>query len=257
MYLQNKVAVVTGGGSGIGRASSLKLSNEGAKVVVVDLDKVSGQETVDLIKNNGGEALFCETNVANFDEVKDMINNTVKAFGKINILFNNAGIGTLKPLLEHDIYEDFDKVIKVNQYGFYYCLLAAARKMVELGIKGSIINNASVYGYMAAKGLIGYDTSKGAIISMTKTAALELALYGIRVTAIAPGRIDTPMLNEYKELGLWDVVKNDQMTKEVIQPEQVANVVAFLASEEASAINATVVMVDDGFTSFKMHYANL
>jgi NAD(P)-dependent dehydrogenase (short-subunit alcohol dehydrogenase family) len=257
MNLKNKVAVVTGGARGIGRATSLKLSSEGAKVVIVDLDKEAGQETVNLIKENGGDALLYEANVANFDEVERMIDYTAETYGRLDILFNNAGIGTLKPLLEHDIYEDFDKVIKVNQYGFYYTLLAAARKMVELGIKGSIINNASVYGYMAAKGLIGYGTSKGAIINMTKTAALELAPYGIRVTGIAPGRIETPMLDEYKELGLWDVVKNDQMMKQVIQPEQVANVVAFLASEESSAINATIVMVDDGFTSFKKHYENL
>ncbi|MRX71937.1 SDR family oxidoreductase [Bacillus lacus] len=253
MRLQKKVMVITGGGSGIGRAAALKAVREGAKVVVADINEDTGKETVSLIENSGGEAAFYKVDVTHFQEVEALVQYAADSYGTIDVMFNNAGIGLNKPFLDHNP-EDYDKVVKVNQYGVYYGILAAGRKMKELDVKGSIINTASVFGYMASPGVFGYQAAKGAVIMMTKSAALELAPYGIRVTAVAPGGVNTPIVQGYKDLGLWDHLSSQQMTGNIIEPEQIADVVAFMASEESSVINGTVVMADDGYTSFKSHY---
>ena len=250
MNLQNKVAIITGAGSGIGRATALKFAKDGAKVVVAEFNDVTGPETVDLIKKEGGEAVFKKVNVGEFKEVEEVVQFTVDTYGTIDVIFNNAGIGINKPLLEHTP-EDYDAVVKINQYGVYYGILAAARKMKELGVHGTIVNTASVFAFMASHGVIGYHAAKGAVKMMTQSAALELAPYNIRVVAVAPGGVDTRIIQGYKDAGLTEHLSRQQMTGKLMQPEQIANVVAFLASEEASGINGSVVMVDDGFASFK------
>ncbi|WP_431026924.1 SDR family NAD(P)-dependent oxidoreductase [Lysinibacillus sp. LZ02] len=253
MRLKEKVAVITGAGSGIGRASSLKFAQEGARVIVADVNIESGQETVNIIRQQGGDAQFYQVNVTSFEEIEKLVHYTVEQYGTIDIMFNNAGVGHYKPLLEHDPAEDFDKILQINTFGVYYGILAAARKMVELGVKGSIINTASVYAYMASEGVFAYHASKGSVVSMTQTAALELAPHGIQVTGIAPGRVKTPILEGYKEIGLWEILPREQMRKTFTEPEEIANVAAFLASEESNAVNGSIIMADDGFTQFKMH----
>lgn len=165
-------------------------------------------------------------------------------------MFNNAGTGVNKPLLQHEP-EDYDKVVKVNQYGVYYGILAAGRKMQQIGSKGVIINTASVYAYVGTPGVIGYHAAKGAVRIMTQAAALELAPYGIRVVGVAPGGVDTQMLQGYKDAGLEDVMARKHMRRRLLTPEQIANVVAFLASDESDVINGSIVMADDGLVEFR------
>ncbi|WP_414850779.1 SDR family NAD(P)-dependent oxidoreductase [Brevibacillus sp. IT-7CA2] len=250
MRLKDKVAVITGGASGIGRTTCLKFVEEGAKVVVADFNEELGNETVVMLKDKGGEAVFKKVDVSDFNQVEELVNFTVETYGRIDTIFNNAGIVKGTPLLElePDMYE---KIIKVNQDGVYYGILTAGRKMKELGIQGTIINTSSIFGFLANAGTFSYNASKAAVKLMTQTAALELAPYGIRVVGVAPGVVDTPIYNPLKEAGKAHIMTDKQMTKQFTAPEDIANVVAFLASDEARAINGSTILVEDGYTSFK------
>ncbi|PGY12966.1 SDR family NAD(P)-dependent oxidoreductase [Bacillus sp. AFS031507] len=250
MRLKDKVAVITGGGSGIGRATCLKFVEEGAKVVVADFNETAGNETVEMLIEIGGDAVFKKVDVTDFQQVEDMINFTVETFGRIDTIFNNAGIAFGKPLLELNP-ETYEKIIKVNQDGVYYGITLAGRKMRELGIQGTIINSSSVFGFLANAYTFSYNASKGAVRLMTQTAALELAPYGIRVVGVAPGVVDTPIYDPVRAIGREDEFTHKQMTKAFTPPSHIANVVAFLASEEALAINGSTILADDGYASFK------
>ena len=250
MYLTNKVAVVTGGSSGIGRAAVLKFAREGACVVVADLNEAGGQAAVAEVQQAGGQAIFCRTNVADFAQVERAVNLAVETFGNLHIMFNNAGIGHFAPLLDQTP-ESYDKVIKVNQYGVFYGILAAGRKMRDLGTHGVIINTASVFAMLASPGVISYHAAKAAVKLMSQAAALELAPYHIRVIAIAPGGVDTPIIQGYKDMGMGEALAKQQMRGRLLQPEEIANAVALLASDDANAINGSMVMVDDGYAEFK------
>jgi NAD(P)-dependent dehydrogenase (short-subunit alcohol dehydrogenase family) len=199
MKLEGKVAIITGAGSGIGRATALKFVRESARVVVAEYNEESGRETVRLCEEAGGEALFVHTNVAEFEQVEAAVDRAVEEYGTLDVMFNNAGTGHFAPLLEHDP-KDYDRVVRVNQHGVYYGILAAGRKMAELGTRGVIVNTASVFAFLASPGVIGYHASKGAVKMMTQAAALELAPHGIRVIAVAPGTVDTPIIQGYKDL---------------------------------------------------------
>lgn len=250
MRLQDKTAIVSGGGSGIGRATALKLAREGAKVVVAEYNAGTGEETAALVREAGGEAVFQHTDVAEFEQVEAAVERAVAEFGSLDIMFNNAGTGHFAPLLEHEP-EDYDRVVKVNQYGVYYGILAAGRKMAALGVKGVIVNTASVYSFLASPGVFGYHAAKGAVKMMTQAAALELAPHGIRVVAVAPGAVDTPIIQGYKDMGLTKRIAHAQMRREIIAPEKIADVVFLLVTEEADAINGSTVMADDGNAEFK------
>lgn len=248
--LTGKVAVLTGAASGIGRATALKFAAQGAQVVVADINEVGGEETVAQVRAAGGEAVFVRTDVAEFAQVEAAVNAAVEQYGRLDVMFNNAGTGVFKPLLDHEP-EDYDRVVKVNQYGVYYGILAAGRKMRDLGNGGVIINTASVFGVLASYGVIGYHAAKGAVKMMTQAAALELAPLNIRVVAIAPGGVDTPIIQGYKDAGLDAVLARGQMRGKLLMPEQIADVVVLLASDAADAINGSMVMVDDGYAEFK------
>ncbi|MDK8181329.1 SDR family oxidoreductase [Paenibacillus sp. UMB4589-SE434] len=246
----NKVAVITGGASGIGRATALKFASKGAHVVVADFNEQAGNQTVAQIKESGGQAIFVKTDVSKFEEVEALIEHAVAAFGKIDVMFNNAGIGRVTPVLDQDLH-DYHSVISVNQHGVAHGIIAAGKKMRELGTKGVIINTASVFGFLASPGTFAYHASKGAVIMMTKSAALELSPYGIRVVAVAPGAVDTPIIQGYKDQGMVDAMKAKVIGNKLTTPEQVADSVYLLSLEEASAINGSVVMADEGYASFK------
>ncbi len=177
-----------------------------------------------------------------------MVEFAAKTHGTLNGIFNNAGIGDVKPLLEHDP-ETYLRVVNVNQHGVYYGIYYAAKKMVQLGTNGVIVNTASIYAYSVSIGSINYHAAKAAVVAMTKAAALELATYNIRVVGVAPGFIATPILGDNQEF--LNKLANQHMRRNLIQPEQVASVVAFLFSNDAEAINGQVIPVDDGFLSFK------
>jgi glucose 1-dehydrogenase len=250
MNLNGKVTVITGGGSGIGRATAVKFARDGAKIVVAELDEAHGKRTVDEILALGYEARFIRTDVAVFEDVQAAVDFAARTYGRLDIMFNNAGIGVNKPLLDHEP-ADYDRVVKVNQYGVFYGILAAGRKMRDLKTKGVIINTASVFAFLASPGVIGYHASKGAVKMMTQAAALELAPHGIRVVAVAPGGTDTPIIQGYKDAGLAEMLANGQMRRKLQTPESIAEIVAFLASDAADAINGSVVMTDDGYAEFK------
>lgn len=248
--MANRTIIITGGASGIGRATAMKFAKEDDQVVVADFNEAGGNETVESIRQSGGEAIFVLTDVSKFEQVESLIEQTVDHYGSLHVMFNNAGIGGMKHLLDYDL-ADYERVIGVNQNGVFYGMLAAGRKMRDLGIKGVIINTASVFGYLASQGTFSYQASKGAVRMMTQTGALELSRYGIRVVGVAPGGVDTPIIQGYKDAGLEEHMKAQQMRGELIRPEAIADAVYLLSLKEADAVNGSVVMLDDGFASFK------
>ncbi|WP_079908393.1 SDR family NAD(P)-dependent oxidoreductase [Paenibacillus sp. 32352] len=245
-----RVAVITGGASGIGRQACLKFASKGDRVVVADFNEQGGQETVDLIAQAGGEAIFIKVDVSKQEEVEALLDKTVQHFGRVDVMFNNAGIGGAGPVLEQNM-DLYHRTISINQHGVAYGIIAAGKKMKELGIRGVIINTASVFGFLASPGTFAYHATKGAVIMMSKSAALELAPYGIRVVAIAPGAVDTPIIQGFKDRGMLDSMRAKVMGGELTKPETVANSVYLVSLDEAEAINGSVVMVDQGYASFK------
>ncbi|MCD7034509.1 SDR family oxidoreductase [Metabacillus sp. GX 13764] len=245
-----RTVVVTGGASGIGKQTCLKFARKGDNVVVADFNEELGNETVDLIKSEGGNAIFIQTDVTSMENVEALVEKTVEEFGSVDVMINNAGIGGAGPVLTQNM-DLYHKTIAVNQHGVAYGIMAAARKMKELGTKGVIINIASVFGYLASPGTFAYHATKGAVIMMTKSAALELAEDGIRVIAVAPGVVDTPIIQGYKDKGLIEGMAKKVMGNRLTQPEQLADAIYLVSLEEASAINGSVVMADEGYASFK------
>ncbi|WP_272165199.1 SDR family NAD(P)-dependent oxidoreductase [Vibrio diabolicus] len=248
MELINKTAIVTGAAGGIGQAIIAKLREQGAKVLAVDIS----EQSLQMYASFGSKQL--ETFVADvtdYQQVEAIVRYAVEQFGSLDIMVNNAGIGAPKPLLEHDPIADFEPISKVNQNGVYYGILAAGRQFQAQGIPGVILNTSSVYAQMASEMTFTYNVSKAAVDMMTKCAALELAPLDIRVCAVAPGRVDTPMLRQYEEIGLWNHIRKEQMRQNFTQPEEIANVVAFLVSEKANCINGCTISASDGFENFK------
>ncbi|AWP26245.1 SDR family NAD(P)-dependent oxidoreductase [Paenibacillus sp. Cedars] len=247
---EQRVAVITGGASGIGRQVSLKFARKGDRVVVADFNEAAGQETVDMIQQEGGEASFVQVDVSKPESVEALVDRAVELYGRIDVMHNNAGIGGAGPVLEQNM-DLYHRTINVNQHGVAYGIIAAGRKMKELGIKGVIINTASVFGFLASPGTFAYHATKGAVIMMSKSAALELAPYGIRVVAVAPGAVDTPIIQGYKDSGMLDSMRAKVMGGELTQPEVVADTVYLVSLDEAAAITGSVVMADQGYASFK------
>ena len=248
MRLQDKVVVVTGAAGGIGLAIVRVFVAEGARVLAVDLD----QDKVDQVAATyGGEVKGRAVDITDYAQVEDMMDAAVEEFGTLDVVINNAGIGIPKMLLEHDPQTDWEPTAAVNQRGVYHGILAGAKKLVALKKTGVILNTSSIYGQMAAELSFAYNASKAAVDMMTKCAALELAPHGIRVAAVAPGRVDTPMLRQYQALGLWEHIRKEQMRDEFTQPEEIAQVFAFLASDDSNCINGSTVASEDGFLNFK------
>jgi NAD(P)-dependent dehydrogenase (short-subunit alcohol dehydrogenase family) len=248
MRLTDKVVIVTGGASGIGYATVHKLVSEGAKVLVADIDLARAQSVAD--EFGEGVAAAAQVDVSDFAAVEAMVQRAVDVFGKIDVIFNNAGIAGGKPLLDHDPKVDYEPMIRVDQHGVYYGILAAGRQFRRQGTPGVIISTSSIYGEQAAELAFTYSAAKAAVISFTRSAAYELAEYGIRAVAITPGRVGTPIINQFSD-ELKATFASEQLRNAMTRPEEIANVVAFLASDESNVINGTVVHVDDGYSVFK------
>jgi NAD(P)-dependent dehydrogenase (short-subunit alcohol dehydrogenase family) len=241
-----KVAFVTGGATGIGKGCVLKFLEHGYCVSTMGRshDKLEA-----LAKEVGSENLiYFKGDISKQTEVVSIINKTVKHFGRLDAVVNNAGICTSVPFIDMTA-EQYDEVIKINQYGTFYGMQAAAKKMIGLDIKGVIINVTSVFAEVASPNIMHYHASKGAISMMSKAGALELAPYGIRVVGVAPGVIDTPMLAIDKERGTWDEVQKNHMRNRALSPEEVAEVIVFLCSDKAYGMNGCIVPIDDGLLS--------
>ncbi len=248
MRLQDKVAIITGGGKGIGRATALSFVREGAKVVIADMDEEATTSLVEEITASGGSALGISVDVANADSVQAMVQSTRDwGGGRIDVLINNAGI--IKDALLPKMTEDtWDAVINVNLKGVWLCSRAVAPVMVEQG-SGSIINASSVVGLYGNTGQSNYAASKGGVIAMTYTWAVELGPKGVRVNAIAPGFIVTPMTQRLLKR-IADTLTERTPLRRLGQPEDVANVYLFLASDESSFITGQVIEVSGGFMRF-------
>ena len=250
MMHEGRVAIVTGGSSGIGRATALAFAREGARVIVGDLNEVGGRETIDEVAAAGGEAEFVRCDVADASSVEALVGRAVSRYGALHAMFNNAGTGEYAPLLEHTP-EQFDRVVKVNQYGVFYGMVAAGRAMRDCAIAGTIVNTTSVLGFLGSRGVIGYHATKGAVRVMTQAAALELAPFNIRVVAIAPGSVDTPIIQGWKDAGFEAQMAASQMRGKILQPAQIAETVVWLCSPAADCVNGSTLMCDDGFAGFK------
>lgn len=223
---------------------------EGASIVVADVDRPGADDVADTIRQTGALAHGCTADVARYADAESAVKEAVSRYGRVDVVFNCAGVIGRRPLLEHEP-DDFKRVVTINLEGTFNGVLAAARAMRELRIAGCIINAASVAAYISTSGMIGYHASKGGVRSLTQAAALELAPLGIRVVAVAPGAVDTPLVKPAKSAGLDRELARRQMRRRMIAPQRVADVVLFLASAEADAINGTTVLVDDGYVSFK------
>ena len=248
MNLQDQVIIVTGAASGIGKAAALKLSGQGAVVMAADFNAEGARATAAEIVARGGKAAAFKVDVSDPAQVEALVDFTVETFGSLNGIFNNAGISLVKPFLEMDP-ASYLKVIGVDQHSVYYGMYYAAKKMVAIGAKGTFVNTASIFGTMASKGSFNYNAAKAAVVMMSKSGALELAEHGIRVVGVAPGFIDTPMFGDNEALKVE--VAKQHIHNKLISPEQVADVVAFLFTDAASAINGQTVPVDDGYLVFK------
>jgi len=249
MELNGKVAIITGARRGMGRAHALVLAEAGAKVAVSDISEEDCQKVVEEIKEKGGEAIAIKCNVTEKGEVEEMVKKTVEKFGKIDILVNNAGICQFKPFLELT-EEEWDKTLDINLKGYFFCAQAVAKEMAKQK-SGVIVNIASVAMGQQGVGfpnIVHYCASKGGIAAMTEAMALELAVYNIRVNAVSPGMIETPMI---------DVVKSDPAAMKAMmariplgrtgKPEEVSNLVLFLASDKSSYMTGSIVVVDGGW----------
>ncbi|OGZ18617.1 MAG: hypothetical protein A2175_02600 [Candidatus Nealsonbacteria bacterium RBG_13_42_11] len=247
--LKNKVAIITGARRGMGKADALLLSQVGAKVVVADISQEECQLVADEIKKNGGEALAIKCDVTNKKEIEEMVKKTVEKFGQVDILVNNAGICEFKPFLEMT-EEEWKKTLDINLKGYFLCAQACAKEMAKQK-SGVIVNIASVVMGQIGKGMAGlahYSASKGGIAALTKTLALELAPYNIRVNTIAPGAIDTPMAASSKiDPKMLEATLAMIPLHRMGKPEEIASTVLFLASEDSSYITGSIIVVDGGW----------
>lgn len=246
--LNGKVAIITGAGSGIGRATALLFAREGAKVVIADIDDVGGKETLKMIKDGGGEAIFVHADVSNAEDVKNMVKTAVDKYGGLHIIFNNAGIGGEMKDTANYPEEVFDKVIEVNLKGVWLGIKYAVPEILKSG-GGSIINTASAGGLVGFPGVSAYCASKAGVVALTKVAALEYAKLNIRVNCIAPAVIKTPLSDkltpEMAEAQI-QLVPMGRMGK----PEEVAKVALFLASDDSSFVTGHVLSVDGGMVAW-------
>jgi 3-oxoacyl-[acyl-carrier protein] reductase len=244
MRLKNKVALITGGGSGIGEATVLKFSEEGAKVVINDVNKDNANKLGEKLKAKGCEVLVCIADVCNKNEVDKMIKQVLDKFGRLDILVNNAGINRdsfVKKMSE----EQWDKVIDINLKGTFLCAQAALVPMMEQ-MSGRIINTASI-GALGNIGQANYSASKAGVIGLTKTLALEGARYNIKVNCVSPGATNTAMTAGIPP-EIAEKVKKKIPLRRFAEPKEIADMHLFLASEESSYITGQVIFVDGGIS---------
>ncbi|MFX0068129.1 MAG: SDR family NAD(P)-dependent oxidoreductase [Promethearchaeota archaeon] len=246
MRLENKVAVITGAASGIGAATARLFAKEGAKVVVADLDEELGRKVVDEIKLMGRESILIKTDVSKWNDARNLIESTIATFGRIDILHNNAGIGLIGTVLE-TTEDEWEKTIDINLKGVFLCSKAAIPHMKKQG-GGIIINTASNWGLVAQPGWAAYCASKGGVVMLTKAMSIDHAKDNIRINALCPGYVDTPLLRKAVEQSR-DPEKEWEDMGRLASPEEIAYGALFLASEESSHAVGNLLVLDNGETA--------
>jgi len=245
---EGKVALVTGGTSGIGRETSILFAQKGARVVVAGRREIEGQETIDLIRRAGGEGIFVRADVSRASEVKALVEETVAAYGGLDYAFNNAGIeGHWVPIVEQT-EDEWDRTIDINLKGTWMCLKYELQQMLKQGRGGVIVNNASISGFIGSYGSATYAASKHGVLGLTKAAALEVARNGIRVNAVCPAAVETPMADRLfgapevrkKVLGFYPIARFGK-------PIEVAEAVLWMCSGAAGFMTGQSLVLDGGF----------
>ncbi len=243
---EGKVALVTGGSSGIGRATAIKFGERGAKVVVAARREKEGQETIEMVKKAGGEAIFVQTDVRIASQVENMVQQTVKQYGRLDIAFNNAGVGGIMARLVRTSEEIFNELVDTNFKGVWLCMKYEIPVMLQQG-GGVIINNASIAGVATAERLAVYSASKHAVVALTNAAAREYGGDNIRVVCICPGWIKTRMTDELRSRKDADsIIYASIPMKRMGEPEEVAEMVIWLASDAASYVNGGAFIISGG-----------
>lgn len=255
MRLEDRVAVITGAASGQGRAAAKLFATEGAKVVVADINEDGGREVEHDIKHLGGEAIAVKVDVAREPEVRSMLQRALEEYGRLDVLFNNAGVGysasarmKMASVVETP-EKDWDAILAINLKGVAMGCKHAIPIMERLG-GGSIINNASINALVGLPGADAYTAAKGGVVALSRVLAVEWGPKGIRVNCICPGGVETPMIAPViSDERVMESMKQNTPLGRLAKPEEIANVALFLASEESSYLNGAVIPVDGGWTA--------
>ncbi|WP_018612053.1 glucose 1-dehydrogenase [Segetibacter koreensis] len=247
--LKGKVAIVTGGASGIGKATAILYAEHGARVVVSDIHEQAGNDVVAQIKQKGGDAVFVKADVSQARDCEQLVNKTIEAFGSLDIAFNNAGIAGEENAISDMSIEGWDRIIAVNLSSVFYCMKYELQQMLKQG-KGTIVNNSSILGSVGFANSAGYVSAKHAVVGLTKNAAIEYSRKGIRVNSIGPAFINTPLL---AEAGIDDAAKKMLVQLHPIgrfgESIEVAELVVWLSSDKASFVTGSYYAIDGGYLS--------
>src|SRR5579863_627987 len=246
--LDGKVALITGAGSGIGRATAKIFAREGAKLVLADVVEAGGVETLAMIKSAGAQGLFVRTDVSKAGEVDAVVARAVETFGRLDCAFNNAGIGGVSALTHEYPEEDWNRVLAINLTGVWLCMKAEIAQMLKQG-SGAIVNTSSIMGLTGAIRVPAYTAAKHGVAGLTKAAALEYARHGIRINAVCPAPIYTPLLMSAfeKRPDMEERYARSEPMKRLGQPEEVGEAVAWLCSDRASYVTGLPMPVDGGY----------
>lgn len=249
--LTGKNAIITGAGSGIGRAAAILFAREGARVAVADVSEEGAMETVSIIARDGGEAKFYRCDVARAAEVDQLVAAAVKAWGRLDCAFNNAGVaGSLKRTADYD-EDEFDRLIRINLKGVWLCMRAEIRQFLAQRSPGAIVNTASAAGLVASHSMPAYTAAKHGVVGLTKCAAIEYARAGIRINAVCPGVVDTPlvagMIADLPRVA--QALDRAEPIGRKARPEEIAEAAAWLCSERASFVTGASICVDGALTA--------